>query len=187
LALAAIVGASSALTFIAGQSFAMDRPGSDPQVRIPWPADFPRSRPGELAGSGRVAPPDGSRPIGAFQVQAGTQNYTCADGAFAGAPTPEAILVGPLGTIHHFGGPSWELLGDGSTVTAVKSAEQAVSGAVPELLLKINQRSGSGLLAEATHIQRLATQGGVAPSEPCQDGQTASVPYSAFYVFWAAP
>ena len=73
-----------------------------------------------------IKPPAGSRPIGAYLVAKGTQNYTCVvpagatTGAFTGASTPEAQLIGTGGKIHHFGGPSWQSERDGSLVTATK-------------------------------------------------------------------
>src|SRR5690349_20956468 len=67
-----------------------------------------------------IQPPAGSRPVGAFVVTTGTQNYTCvvpegaATGAYTGNSVPEAQLIGTGGRIHHFGGPSWQSLRDGS-------------------------------------------------------------------------
>jgi hypothetical protein len=165
---------------IAGQSFAGEQAFGPVQTVPP-----PLTEDASLAGS--IDPPAGSRSLGAFNVQSGTQNYTCTNGTFSDSSTPEALLAGEAGVIHHFGGPTWELLADGSTVEAAKLADRPVSGAIPELLLEVTERSGQGLLTEATHIQRLTTRGGVAPSEACADGDVASVPYSALYVFWAAP
>lgn len=136
-----------------------------------------------------IKPPPGSRPIGAYLVQSGTQNYTCgATGAF-GASIPEAQLIGTGGRIHHFGGPSWQSERDGSLVTAVKSADapSAQAGAIAQLLLKVNSHSGHGIMDRADYINRLFTSGGLAPAGPCTPGATASVPYGAVYVFWDAP
>jgi hypothetical protein len=139
-----------------------------------------------------IKPPVGSKPIGAYLVVTGTQNYTCvladgaATGAFTGASTPEAQLVGTGGRIHHFAGPSWQSERDGSLVTAAKVAASARTGTIPELLLKVVTHGGKGILDKADYINRLYTSGGVAPSTSCTAGQTVKVPYKAVYIFWDA-
>jgi hypothetical protein len=146
------------------------------------------ARPHPTASASPVDPPAGAKRIGAFRVVKGTQTYTCAGGVFVAPSVPEAKLAGPGGLIHHFAGPSWQSQRDGSLVTAKKTKESPRSGAIPELLLEVTSHSGpaDGLLAKATHIQRLATTGGVAPTGTCTDGTTKAVPYSAVYVFWSA-
>ena len=131
-----------------------------------------------------IKPPAGSRPIGSYAVATGTQTYTCTGGIFTGASVPEAELIGPGGRIHHFKGPSWQSERDGSLVTATKTAENARTGSIPELLLTINSHTGTGILSNATFINRLQTSGGTAPAGACTDGTTTAVPYSAVYVFW---
>ncbi|MFC7545883.1 DUF3455 domain-containing protein [Plantactinospora sp. GCM10030261] len=140
-----------------------------------------------------VKPPAGSRPIGAYLVSRGTQDYTCvvpggADtGAFTDASVPEAELVGTGGWIHHFAGPSWQSRRDGSLVTATRVASSPRPGAIPELLLEVAARSGAGILSRADYISRLFTSGGLAPTGSCVPGETVRVPYGAVYVFWDAP
>jgi hypothetical protein len=140
-----------------------------------------------------IKPPAGSRPIGAFVVAAGTQNYTCVvaegatSGAFTGASTPEAQLIGTGGRIHHFAGPSWQSLRDQSLVKATKLAASARTGTIPELLLQVTAHEGKGILSRADYINRLYTSGGVAPTSACTAGQVVKVPYGAVYVFWDAP
>jgi hypothetical protein len=131
-----------------------------------------------------VKPPVGSRPIGAYIVATGTQTYTCAGGVFTGASVPEAQLIGTGGRIHHFKGPSWQSERDGSLVTAAKVAQSDRAGSIPELLLQVNSHTGTGILSNATYINRLATSGGAAPAGACTDGSTTAVPYQAVYVFW---
>ena len=132
-----------------------------------------------------IAPPDGLRILGAFGVVSGTQTYTCANKTFVGtASAPEAQLAGRSGRIHHFAGPSWQSVRDGSLITAAKIGESKVDGAIPELLLEVKTTSGTGLISKATHIQRLRTSGGTAPTAPCVDGAKKAVPYRALYVFW---
>jgi hypothetical protein len=145
-------------------------------------------RPSGPAVPANLAPPAGLHRIGAFSVVSGTQTYTCANGSFAGASVPEAVLAGPAGKIHHFAGPSWESVSDHSLVTATKTAESAVTGSIPQLLLTVNSHSGTthGLLSRVQNIQRLNTSGGAAPTTACTDGAKTSVPYHATYVLWAS-
>ncbi|MFF5173241.1 DUF3455 domain-containing protein [Micromonospora sp. NPDC000089] len=133
-----------------------------------------------------IAPPAGSRPVGAYVVTSGTQTYTCAGGVFTGPSVPEAQLIGTGGRVHHFRGPSWQSERDGSLITAKKTAESPRAGTIPELLLTVDTHSGSGLLDHVAYVNRLLTSGGVAPTGPCTDGDTTAVPYGAVYVFWAA-
>jgi len=134
-----------------------------------------------------IQPPEGSRPIGAYVVQTGTQNYTCGDTKTYGSSTPEAELIGTGGRVHHFGGPSWQSERDGSLVKASKTADSPRAGTIPELLLTVTSHSGHGIMDRADFINRLYTSGGVAPAAPCTPGTVASVPYTAVYVFWDAP
>jgi hypothetical protein len=140
-----------------------------------------------------IKPPAGSKLVGAYIVVSGTQTYTCVvpdgatTGAFTGSSVPEAQLIGTGGRIHHFGGPSWQSLRDGSLVTASRAASSPVDGAIPELLLKVETHTGKGVLGRADFINRLRTSGGVAPTGSCAAGQKASVPYGSIYVFWDAP
>ncbi|MFF5084363.1 DUF3455 domain-containing protein [Actinoplanes sp. NPDC000266] len=131
-----------------------------------------------------IKPPKGSKPIGAYVVASGTQTYTCANGSFAGASVPEAQLIGTGGRVHHFAGPSWQSTRDGSLVRAAKEAESPRAGTIPELLLKVTEKSGSGVLSRSTYISRLLTSGGTAPAGTCVDGAKKAVPYGAVYVFW---
>lgn len=126
----------------------------------------------------------------------GVQIYECA--AKASAPTvfgwqfrgPEATLVDANGQIvgRHFAGPSWQAT-DGSTIVGQVSATFASPqiGSVPWLLLTVKSHSGEGLLAQATSVQRVDTEGGAAPSAACAEGnahEVARVGYSATYIFW---
>lgn len=140
-----------------------------------------------------IKPPAGSVVVGTFRVTKGVQTYTCVvpagatTGAYTGRSVPEARLAGAGGTIHHFGGPSWQSDRDGSLVTATVTATSARAGTIPELLLTVASHAGSGLLDRADAISRLATSGGVAPTGPCAAGETVGVRYGAVYVFWDDP
>jgi len=131
-----------------------------------------------------IKPPKGAKPIGAYFVASGTQTYTCTGGIFTGASVPEAQLIGTGGRVHHFGGPSWQSTRDNSLVKAKKIGESPRTGTIPELLLEVTEKSGSGVIGTATHISRLLTSGGTAPAGVCTDGATKAVKYGAVYVFW---
>jgi hypothetical protein len=130
-----------------------------------------------------------------LQVHAkGDQIYACkADDAQSAwmLKAPEAQLFDkdgkPFGK--HFAGPSWEA-NDGSRVTgkAVASAPSPDADSIPWLLLAVVSRSGDGLLARVTSIQRINTKGGKAPASGCDAAhanQELRAPYSADYVFFA--
>ena len=104
---------------------------------------------------------------------------------------PEAELMDragrPMGT--HYGGPTWEAT-DGSTVVAeVRARANAADprSAIPHLLLNAKSNTGKGIFAAVRSIQRLDTEGGVAPAEPCtarEVTRVARVPYTATYYFY---
>jgi hypothetical protein len=105
---------------------------------------------------------------------------------------PEATLFngGGKAMIHHFGGPSWQSLQDGSLVVGAlfDSAPSPDPTAIAWLLLTGASHTGHGMLSEVTFIQRINTTGGLAPATlPTQLGQEARVPYTATYVFFAPP
>lgn len=123
----------------------------------------------------------------------GVQIYSCGKNA-AGAwawnfKGPEAELFDaqkkPIGK--HYGGPTWEGMDGGKVVGAVKaSAPAPAANAIPWLLLDIKSREGTGIFTQAREILRIATVGGAAPSESCDEtrsGQESRVPYTASYLF----
>jgi Protein of unknown function (DUF3455) len=120
----------------------------------------------------------------------GVQIYTCKaiDGA---APAwafvaPEADLFDESGKKvgKHYAGPHWEW-DDGSKILGKvdKREDSKRAGAIPHLLLTAQSVGGTGRLAGVTHIQRVNTVGGVAPSD-CNAqmlGKEARVYYTADY------
>ena len=105
---------------------------------------------------------------------------------------PEAQLTdrssGSLGK--HYAGPTWEAP-DGSRVLGeVKARDPGPdAGAIPWLLLGAKSTFGKGVFTQTMSIQRVATKGGVSPSEPCSAAnanQFARVPYTATYYFYRA-
>jgi len=121
----------------------------------------------------------------------GVQIYTCTRndaGAFAWTfKAPEAELFDaqkkPIGK--HYGGPTWEGNDGGKVVGAVKANAPAPGGnAIPWLLLDIKSSEGSGAFTPAKGILRVATTGGTAPTQGCdQAGIESRVPYTAVYLF----
>ncbi len=88
----------------------------------------------------------------------------------------------------YYGPPAtWESM-DGSKVTAVQIAVAPSSaGSIPLQLVKANPSMGSGSMNGVSYIQRVATQGGVAPSSPCDMttvGSKQVVNYQADYIFY---
>jgi hypothetical protein len=142
----------------------------------------------------------------------GTQNYTCLPSASGFAWTffgPQATLFKDNGgqIITHFLSPNpdengtaratWQHSKDTSTLWAAAIASSSdpkfvAPGAIPWLLLRVvgdqPGPSGGDQLLETTHIQRLNTSGGVAPSTGCSRstdvGTKALVYYTAQYVFY---
>jgi hypothetical protein len=128
----------------------------------------------------------------------GTQNYTCTratDGGTSWTFTgPSAVLVDCNGKVvgHHdasnagAGSPEW-IEPDGTFVVAHKVATFVPDGgamSAPWLLLQAVGHGGSGTLSHVAYVQRLDTDGGVAPAPSCEAGDTARVPYTADYYFY---
>ncbi len=105
---------------------------------------------------------------------------------------PDAKLTDRAGKqVGKYYGPpaTWESM-DGSKLTATQVAV-APNGAanIPYQLVKANPAMGSGAMQGVTYIQRVATQGGVAPTMPCAAasvGQKQVVKYQADYIFYKA-
>ncbi|RYF30784.1 MAG: DUF3455 domain-containing protein, partial [Comamonadaceae bacterium] len=79
---------------------------------------------------------------------------------------------------------------DGSKLTATQVAVAPnMAGAIPLQLVKGNPAMGTGSMQGVTYIQRVATQGGVAPAMACGAGNVGAkqvVKYQADYIFYKA-
>ena len=129
----------------------------------------------------------GARGVQIYACEAEPDNATTYVWTFK---APEAELLNARGEVvgSHYAGPTWEVL-DGSTVVAavVDRAGAPDPDAIPWLLLVAKERASNGVFSMITHIQRLATVGGIAPSAGCDGdhvGEVARVPYEATYAFF---
>lgn len=105
---------------------------------------------------------------------------------------PDAKLMDRSGKVvgRYYGPPAtWES-NDGSKVTATQLAvAPASAGNIPLQLVKANPAMAMGAMQGVTYIQRVATQGGVAPAAACtaaNAGQKQVVKYQADYIIWKA-
>ena len=105
---------------------------------------------------------------------------------------PKAVLNDrsgrPVGT--YYGPPATWQAADGSQITGAQLAvAPASAGNIPLQLVKANAAMGSGAMMGISHIQRVATKGGVAPAMACAAanmGQKQVVSYQADYIFYKA-
>ncbi len=101
---------------------------------------------------------------------------------------PKAALKDRRGQVvgSYFGPPATWASTDGSRLTATQLAvAPAGAGNIPMQLVKANPASGAGVMTGVSHIQRVATRGGVAPAAPCTAasvGQQQSISYPADYI-----
>jgi hypothetical protein len=152
-----------------------------------------------------ITVPDGGGAVLLHASGSGTQNYMCTqttvDGggtAYAWAlVTPEATLSdcngAPIG--HHFASeagstaPEWQTT-DGTFVVGHKIGTftpDGGAGSIAWFLLQGTEHGGAGTLSNAQYIQRLFTDGGVAPPSSCDEaavGMMLDVPYGADYYFF---
>ncbi len=174
---------ATAVAVIAATTGCATAPTQSPA--IPVPAGVPAA----------LQPPAGQEPF--LQVHAtGVQVYECATKADAPSAwawqfrSPEATLADAAGKIvgRHFAGPSWTS-NDGATIVGQVSASVPAQhkGDIAWLLLTIKSRDGQGLMTQTASVQRLDTEGGVAPPTACSVAnarQVVRVGYTATYVFW---
>ncbi len=143
-----------------------------------------------------VQVPDGHK-VALETVGVGKITYECrakkdAAGQFEWAFVgPDAGLKDRQGQMvgKYYGPPAtWEAK-DGSKVTGTQVAvAPASAGSIPLQLVKANPAMGMGAMQGVSYIQRVATQGGVAPQSPCDAstmGQKQMVNYQADYIFWS--
>lgn len=104
---------------------------------------------------------------------------------------PEANLYADAGyrgkVGFHYGGPTWES-NSGSYVVGRRVAGCSPDPtAIPWLLLETVSADGTGIFGKATHIQRVNTAGGLAPTLPgLVVGEEKRIPYTTEYYFYRA-
>jgi Protein of unknown function (DUF3455) len=131
-------------------------------------------------------------------VGVGMITYECRTKATA-VDQYEWVFVGPDAKLmdrsgkevgKYFGPPATWQSNDGSKITATQLAvAPAQAGSIPLQLVKANPAMGDGAMKGISYIQRLATQGGVAPAKNCDAAMLRSkeiVRYQADYIFWRA-
>lgn len=129
----------------------------------------------------------------------GTQNYECqptgrdSGDAYAWKLLgPEAELTGEGGKHlgRHYAGPTWESEDGSKVVGEVKAKAEAPDGkSVPWLLMRAKTTSGAGVFAGVTSVQRVDTEGGMAPAAGCDAahaGARENAAYRATYLFYGA-
>jgi hypothetical protein len=176
---------SAAVETASGQASALSLRDDGLLARLRCPADVPAA----------LNPPADATLETVFGAR-GVQIYTCATPAAGGAPVwtlkaPHAVLFQGFDTAAiHFAGPSWQAV-DGSLVTGTKVAADPGPDptAIPWLLLQAATNVGAGQFSDVTWIQRLATDGGLAPTTGCDVdhvGAQVLAPYRADYFFYHA-
>jgi hypothetical protein len=173
------------------------KPGADPDARPP--VTRPSTTPVRPTVAAELAVPDAYKLVWMAAAR-GVQIYECAANASGALAwklhAPRAALLdaqgAPIGS--HYGGvdkglaagPYWDAT-DGSRVHGAKPVSVANPGSIPLLRLEAGEPTGTGVLSKVTYVQRLATTGGVAPTEACAAGKHSEVAYTAQYYFYEAP
>jgi Protein of unknown function (DUF3455) len=121
------------------------------------------------------------------QVYACTRNPAGATGWILKGPDAQLFDPQNKPVGKHYAGPTWEGLDGSKVVGEVKTSMPApVDKAVPWLLLDTKSHEGSGAFTAAQAIVRMATTGGTAAGDGCDEvhaGQELRVPYTAIYIF----
>lgn len=163
---------------------------------MPAPKDMPMATPYSQDSLPETVKVPAGHQVAWETVGSGEITYECRPKAgmpgafewvFAG---PKAELKSRQGVLlgSYYGPPAtWAAL-DGSKLTGTQVAVAPSSaGNIPLQLVKATPAMGAGTLTGVSHIQRVATQGGVAPALPCTSdglGRRETVKYQADYIFW---
>jgi hypothetical protein len=140
-----------------------------------------------------LVPPAGNDLFLTAHVSTGVQIYKC-DGKAWTFVAPEADLVGDTGQliIKHGAGPVWTATDGSSVKGAVEQRATVNPTAIPWLRLRAVSPTavpGGDRLAGTTFIQRVNTEGGLAPTDRCNgatSGTEKRIPYKADYFFYKA-
>jgi hypothetical protein len=142
-----------------------------------------------------VQVPSGHRVV-LESVGVGDITYECRDKANAPGQH-EWVFAGPMAELRdrqgrsigrYYGPPATWAASDGSALTGAQLAvAPAGDGNIPLQLVKANPATGQGVMSGISHIQRVATKGGVAPASACDAGSKGKreiVKYQADYIFY---
>lgn len=122
-----------------------------------------------------------------YECRAKKDQPTAVEWAFV---APEAELLDEKGQRvgKHYAGPHWESTDGSKIVGAVKArADAPEEDAIPWLLLTTRSAGPAGAFAKVTSIQRVNTQGGMAPKSGCTSasvGRQERVGYTADYLLF---
>jgi hypothetical protein len=157
------------------------------QLAIPAAIDLPANLPG---GNTRV--------VTFYAV--GVQKYKAQAVAGSNPVTYQWIFVAPQADLYdatnakvgtHSAGPTWQLFPATTDSLYGQAFNPAKSAASPDasgidwlLLMPKTGKTPTGIFANVSYIQRIATNGGKAPATlPVNADQTVDVPYTAIYRF----
>jgi len=140
--------------------------------------------------------PHGNSRVATFYAE-GVQKYKSQVKAGSSPVRYEWVFVAPQADLYdannkkvgtHSGGPTWQLLGTadsiyGQAYSPAKSAPSPDGNSIDWLQLTL-KKTPTGVFADVSYIQRIATKGGKAPAQlPAAAGETVDVPYTAIYRF----
>lgn len=139
----------------------------------------------------QILPPAGYLPVLTAHAK-GDQIYQCTqqNGEYSWQTlAPDAKLFDDKGNIvgNHTAGPLWEYKEGSRVVGRVVNKVEITPGAITWLLVEVVSRQGKGLFSNVSFVNRINTQGGLAPVGGCDAnhlGGEKRVPYSADYVFY---
>jgi hypothetical protein len=143
--------------------------------------------------------PNGNTRVATFYA-IGVQKYKAQQKAGGGPVTYEWVFVAPKANLYdatnakigtHSAGPTWQLLGSatdsiyGQQFVPAKSAPATDATSIDWLqLMPKAGKTPTGLFANVSYIQRIATKGGKAPATaPVNASDTIDVAYTAIYRF----
>lgn len=142
--------------------------------------------------------PKGNTRVATYYAE-GVQKYKAQQKAGSDPATYEWVFVAPEAKLYdvtnakvgtHSAGPTWQLTGAtdsiyGQAFTPAKVAASPDPGSIDWLLLMPKTgKVPTGIFANVTYIQRIATKGGKAPVKlPVSGSETIDVAYTAIYRF----
>lgn len=146
----------------------------------------------ELAIPQQIQPPAEFKTVMSVHAK-GDQIYQCTptqNGYAWALQAPDARLYDDQGRIvgNHYAGPVWEYEGSRVAGRVLKKLDVAPASSIPWLLIEVTAHQGSGVLEKVSFINRIHTEGGLAPKSGCDanhPGAEKRIGYTADYVFYA--